>query len=97
LGFEGESSVGLFPTHCKANHACTGSSDANAYVQALDRGGGIGVSLVAGRDIASGEEISFDYLGRGTGGEDGERRGALRAKYGFACRCGQCRAPAGDA
>lgn len=83
-----ESSVGLFPTHCKANHACEGGPDANSRVQAI--GDGIGVALVATRDIADGEEIAFDYLA-GDAGDAMTRRQTLQHKYGFECGCTQCR------
>ncbi|KAJ6520730.1 hypothetical protein B0H19DRAFT_845144, partial [Mycena capillaripes] len=68
----------LFPTLCRANHACV----PNAYYAHL-RG-----RLFALRAIAQGEEITIGYTDLLAPRET--RRARLQAGYGFNCECATC-------
>jgi len=95
--------VGIYGLFSFANHACApsalnakGPHDGDAC---LDNR----LLLRAARDIAAGEEVTFDYLDdaheRGVDGGGGapsrtpsaeERRARLREHFGFECRCALC-------
>jgi hypothetical protein len=81
----------LFPFLAMANHSCapaagyTTSWDAKARCPV--------VRLFAERDLAAGEEVTISYTARS---DIAESRAAALKRYGFACACARCSAPADD-
>jgi MYND finger/SET domain len=74
---------GLFLTMSRINHDCIGNA---SHMHSENRRVH---TLVASRDISSGEEVTMSYLAFGTESEDG-RQQDLYQSYHFICRCRAC-------
>jgi hypothetical protein len=76
--------AGVWPAFALLNHSC--APTATHYV--------CGSTMVvrSTADLSAGDEVTISYLGREAFAPAGERRAALRERYGFECACARCRA-----
>lgn len=85
---EGVESYGLYRMLSRINHSC----EPNALVGALDAKG-LEIALIASKPIATGEAITWSYMGTDQKfliGNYEERNVQLFNQYRFVCRCERC-------
>ncbi|ORY60961.1 uncharacterized protein BCR38DRAFT_497073 [Pseudomassariella vexata] len=78
----GEPHMGLFPEVSRINHACS----PNAFTRFMPRS--LAVSIIAGREIQPGEEITISYIPVTKPSAERQR---LLSRWGFNCTCSLCK------
>lgn len=78
--------TGLYATLCFSNHSCSPNAMPKHSLKQHWRH----AALVAVRDVAAGEEITWSYHDAAIFLSYGDRRDLLREKFGFWCRCRLC-------
>lgn len=98
--FPGPRGIGLFLLQSAMNHACDAA--ANTVVTTADTTRRAEILVVATKDIAAGEELTFDYHHSLTPpgaaafgvenhrGIQGAKRAAIESQYRFRCYCATC-------
>lgn len=78
---------GVFPLVARINHSCRPNAQHSWHEHSSRE------EVHAVRKISKGDELTLSYS---NGGPSDARRGALKAYFGFDCRCELCSLPAGE-